>query len=210
MSSGVEIFQQLLNLAQGRNKMLTRHGAARLLKRIFGGFKVSGEGIEVTMKESGRLHLRALPAAVTSEATLHPFQVTGSKGTYTVQPGGIYTLDVDLLPQQFLAAAPFGLLLKDYVFQVSSNFTGHVVMTTEFDSLTGGAVLEIPWQVRLTNTSPNYGDQPLIRSNGENSPQNGIFTVIIADIVNGEVSSQRVTSSLAIFTIWNQIVLTRF
>ncbi len=208
MFAGIRIFESLLNIAVGANSLLTKAGMLRLLRRVFGNFSVSGEGIAIEMHPEGRLHLRVLPTVATgTDTALHPFKVRGSAGAYTVEPGGIYTMDEHAQPVQFLPTGPLNLPLKSYVFNAASNFTGYVVLRVKFSGYHGGAMLEIPWSVSITASNPFIGDRALIRNNGLNSPQDGIRTIILADIQNGEVYAQRVTTSLGIYAFWNEVVV---
>lgn len=211
MASGVNIFERMLNRGIGRNKLLTKAGAMRLLRLLLGNFRVSGEGVAVTMNADGRLHLKVAAASdAAGTGTLHPFKVRGSAGSYTVEPGGIYTIEGDGTPLQILPTAPLGLPLKTYVFNTSSTFTGWVVLTVRFSGYDGGAMVEIPWSVSLTAAPPGISDRPLIRYNETNEPQDGVLTIVIADIVNGDVYAQRVTSSLGVYAFWNEIVITSY
>lgn len=208
------MFTSLLETDLGANTLVKRKGLKEALQKVFAEFAISADGIEVSMQDGGkRLHLSLSSGAVTGIASteLHPFEVRGSAGSYTVAPGALYLTDANQEPVQILARAPLGQNLQDYVFNTFSNFTGYVVLRTRFSSSHGGAVvLSDTFVVELTS-NPTIGDQPLIRYNGANEPQDGVHSIILADIIQGVVQKpQRVRTGLGIYTIWNEITICGF
>lgn len=193
--------------------------AAKYIRRLsawMDGFTITSDP-EIIIEDRGNgIHLKIDQARIaggnaSGGTSDHPFKVNGSAGLYTVTPGGIYTLNHQGEPLQLLARAPFGLPLATYTFATAPSFTGFVVLRTRFSRYTGGADVQAgTFQVEFTAANPTLSDQALIRYNESNSPQDGFVSIVIADISQGNVVAQRVTSSLAITTFWNEVIICRY
>lgn len=188
--------------------------AAKYIRRFaawMDGFTITADPEIIIEPRGNGIHLkidhqRVAAMASGEAASTHPFKVSGANGVFTVQPGGITTYDGIGTVLQFIPTAPLGLPLASYVWSLSAGFTGYVVLRVKFDAETGGAITDVPWTVYFIEALASLENIPLVRYNGENDPQDGEMSIIIADVANGAVTNQRVTQSLCIYTIWNEII----
>jgi hypothetical protein len=184
---------------QAINKIATRKWVTTMLRRVFGLFNLSGQGIEFQETGEGGLMLK-----VSSTLTTTPFQVIRKGDGVIVMPGMVFSNDFSLPNNPFVSSFPRinNVSINNQpppVLAVSS--TAWIVLRMIFAKESGSA--KFPWSIVRTGT---LKDVPLVRSVGDALGNDSEVDLPIARIENGQIT-QIVSSTIYVTTSWNTIVI---
>lgn len=165
---------------------------------------ITVDGGEVKSEGDGHLHFRFDGSGAGS----HPFKVTGSGGSYKVEPGTVYSNLYSLGVNPTIFFIPkIGNQDLDHepppVITTSSLFNGFIVLTAVFDHETGSAK-SYPWKVQARS---NLVLTPLIRQVGSIAGQSSEWDFILAEIENGVVKTQGLRTNIFATSSGNSILI---
>lgn len=178
-ASGTKVFEKLFGNPPGKNKLVSKHGLFRLLRSVLGKIAFSGEGVNVSVEEEGRVHFDVLSALLAARARFgldHPFMATPGEGGLTIRPGMVYSVNAGAggawhaptINGQPITDVPAPLLAV-----AGGSYT--VALVAKFG--TDGAA-KTPFAIQVFSRLPD--DTPVVRDNSavaHGQPQEGVYHI---------------------------------